>query len=290
MFYVSDGRANQIVVFEKLSWKSKWKALVLSGSTGALSDPAGLLIMPDGRLIIADRGNHRLVVFSKDHLSAVSHSSAGEGIGALKHPTAVALSSDESIYIADTGNRRIVRLNTLEVPAWTAFGSAGRAMNQFVEPTGVAIDTLGRIVIADPGAGRLIRMDNMQGDNWTELILPIAANTARPYSVNQCAEGLLITDAGNSRVLLLTQDANGVDEISVLVDGAIDRSILSPTHAVIVGELLYVADPAGASIAAFKFSLIPPAATLSRRLYGTPGAFSSPPFPRIGGFTVGART
>ena len=287
MLYVADWRSSAIVEIEHFHRESLWRRLAFPWPVSTLSEPAGLAIYPDGRLLIADRGNHRIVVWSRDAVPPTVLTSDTDPIGALWHPGGVAVGPAGSLLIADTGNRRIVHCESLEEPTWSAFGKAGQGPGEFVSPTSVAADAMGRIVIADPGAGRLVRIDGMDGTGWTELTLPESRFLARPYGLTAPLGGILIADPGTRRILLLSTDEEGGDQCTVLIDGTEENTLLqAPTVAIEFDGSLYIADPAGASLALFHPEEDAVHWTLADRLYGELEAFPSPLFPRIGGFTA----
>jgi hypothetical protein len=283
LFFVADWRDNVVVEFDKLSPDASWRPWTPNWSVGSLLQPAGLALFPDGRLIVVDRGHHRLVVFSADRTTASSLAPDGKSIGSLREPTGVCVIADGSVLIADTGNHRIVRCASLDTPSWSAFGTAGSGISQFVAPTGIACDSDERLIIADPGAGQVVRIDAIDGSNWTPITLPAATAPARPYGVSASSLGILIADASTACILLLAE--GGTASATVLIDGTVG-TLISPIAAVeFLGEL-FVADVAGASVARFVADTSD-TWTLVARLSGERGPFSSPRFPRIGGFTIG---
>lgn len=287
LFFVTDERDHVVVEIEKLDPSSPWRTLVPTWPTGSLFQPAGMALADDGRLIIVDRGHHRLVVFSADRLTASVLAPDGDPIGSLWEPTGIAVGADGSIFVADTGNHRLVRCESMDAPAWSAFGTAGAGFGQFVAPTGVATDSSGRIVIADPGAGRVVRIDAMGGSGWLELSLPASTAVARPYGVTAGLCGILIADPGTSRVLLWSTDDANVESVRTVIDGS-DGTLPTPITAVELFGELYVADLVGVSIARFAQDASGDW-KVDARLLGERGPFPSPRFPRIGGFTAGAK-
>jgi len=287
MLYVSDQQRHLVVEFEALTRATTWRESSPSWPAGNLRQPAGIACAPEGRLIVADRGHHRIVVFSPDRAAADVLAPDRDAIGALWQPTGVALGPAGELLIADTGNHRIVRCESLDKPSWSAYGTAGLGEGQFSAPTGVAVDATGRITVADPGAGRVVRLSGMDGADWNEVPLPPSAAQPRPYGIAIKFGGVLIADSGTSRVLLLATDAAGGESVSVLIDGAADGSLIAPVAALEWSDALLVADPAGASIAEFAPPLDGGAWTLLRRLYGQRAPFPSPPFARIGGLMAG---
>jgi DNA-binding beta-propeller fold protein YncE len=98
--YVSDQTANEIVVFDYYgNYLSRFGKEVLN-------QPNGLTWSADGKLYIADSGNHRVVVFNKEQQLIFSWGERGEKIGAFNQPLDVAVFKNQ-IYVLDSGNRRI---------------------------------------------------------------------------------------------------------------------------------------------------------------------------------------
>lgn len=82
-----------------------------------LLEPRGLAISRDGRLYVADCGNHRIQVFRLPDLylqeiwgridPATGRPQAGPGLGEFQEPWDVALNSQGAVFIADRGNSRL---------------------------------------------------------------------------------------------------------------------------------------------------------------------------------------
>jgi sugar lactone lactonase YvrE len=285
-FFVTDCRDHVVVEIEKLDPSSSWRKLFPPWPVGSLLQPAGMVLADDGRLVVVDRGHHRLVVLSADRLTASVLAPDGDPIGSLWEPTGIALSADGSLFVADTGNHRLVRCESIDTPVWSTFGTAGFGSGQFEAPTGVAVDSLGKIVIADPGLGRVVRIDGIDGAGWLEVTLPTSAAVTRPYGVAAGLGGILIADPGASRVLLLSVDSAKAESVTTVIDGS-DGSLPLPVAAVALDGALYVADLVGVSIGHFAQDARDNWKVESR-LLGEPGPFPSPRFSRIGGFIVGS--
>ena len=138
------------------------------GSVGSgvnqFRDPTGLAVTTSGGIVIADRGNDRIVAI--DDLSGgnwQSFGSTGSGNLELRRPSGVAVDAYGRIWIADAGNHRIVRVDDMFGSGWTAYGTAGTptasdpAVGTFRDPTGIRVAAGGAVIIADPGASRVVR-------------------------------------------------------------------------------------------------------------------------------------
>jgi phage tail-like protein len=92
-----------------------------------LRDPGGLLLHSDGRLLVADTGNHRVQVFdlATFQLLAVwgdEPPSPSPDPGRFDRPSALAADASGHVYVVDRGNRRVQRFTAtgqLDAAFWT---------------------------------------------------------------------------------------------------------------------------------------------------------------------------
>ncbi len=122
---------------------------------GQFSLPHNLVVLDDGRVVVCDRENFRLQVFTKD----------GEYIQQihLHRPQAICVGrgDDQSIYVTETrpptvqegvpglGLRiRVLDRNFDEITSFGA-GISGVAPDQFISPHGIAIDSEGSVYVAE---------------------------------------------------------------------------------------------------------------------------------------------
>jgi hypothetical protein len=91
MFFVSDQQHHVVLEMDTLTRATRWRQLSSPWPAGSFLRPAGIVQAPDGRLIMADRGHHRLVVLSADGSEAEVLAPDRDPIGTLWEPTGVAL-------------------------------------------------------------------------------------------------------------------------------------------------------------------------------------------------------
>ncbi len=184
--------------------------------------PSGLTVAADGRVLIADRGNHRLVAHHDGALRTLAGSGA---IGFLDGPAATArfnaprtlrIAGDGTIFVADEGNHRIrvVRGDTVETLAGTGeagFSDGPVATAKLDHPAGISLRPDGGVLVADRGNHR-IRM--VLGGQVTTVAgagqRGYADGTAAfakfdsPASVAFAPDGAVyIADAGNLKIRVL---------------------------------------------------------------------------------------
>ena len=240
MIFVTDQRRAAVLALDSLTFGAAPRWLVPDpGKVGRMKQPSGLACDSAGRVVVADRGNDRVVLVDASTGKTTALDSSDSDIGSLHHPMGVALTDGGELIVADTGNRRIVFATSLEKPAWESFGGPGSTgAGEFDAPTAIYVDAAGRVLVADPGAERLVRFDGHHGWGWTEIPLPSGARSAQPYALGAGDRGVLATDLGNARVLLVDQD----DTVRVLIDGATDRSLIAPVGVSMLGPDIVVAD------------------------------------------------
>jgi len=182
---VADGTDHSVSVFDggafafKIGGRNGSGALPGGGSDGAdgrgalpgqFYGPSGMAFGGDGRLYVADTGNHRVQAFLPSGAFAFEIGCGASGLGGggsggggcgrghadgqLASPSDVAVSPDDRLYVADTGNYRI-QVFSADGDLQSAMGSRGSLGGYFERPAGLSVDGSGRLYVADPGNGRL---------------------------------------------------------------------------------------------------------------------------------------
>jgi DNA-binding beta-propeller fold protein YncE len=113
--------------------------------------PSAVAFGPDGRIYVADAGQHRIHVAEGGRLS--SFGTRGSGRGQLLAPQGIAVDSTGRVYVSDTGNDRIQvfdRKNALRA-VWDRHGLRG--------PLGIAVSDT-RVYVTDSGNARVVVLDH----------------------------------------------------------------------------------------------------------------------------------
>lgn len=138
------------------------------GTSAQLSSPSGVAVRPNGHLVIADTGNHRVREVALD--GTITTIAGGdrpgdEGDGGpaaealLDSPTGVAVFPNGTILVADTGNHRIRQIDQQGIitsvvgtghPGRSGDGGQARAAELHAPEDVVAADD-GSVLIADTG-------------------------------------------------------------------------------------------------------------------------------------------
>ena len=148
----------------------------LSGvNARSLNVPIGSTLLSDGRLVIADAADNRVVVFLPGSTTATQvfgqpnfTTTNGLRIGAntLSAPQAVAVNTSGGTYVADTGNNRVLYYAPGSLTATRVYGqpnfttntanTGGLSATSLSAPTGVAVDSNDTLYIADTTNHRIL--------------------------------------------------------------------------------------------------------------------------------------
>ncbi|HEX7124285.1 MAG TPA: NHL repeat-containing protein, partial [Thermodesulfobacteriota bacterium] len=169
---------------------------------GVLRRPLGVAAAPDGTLLVADTGNHRIVRLAPDGRIVATYGGPGKDPGEFERPSAVAAAPDGTFLVADTGNHRVQRLDPAGRPLST-MGRLGSGPGDLVEPAGIAVAPDGRIAVADTGNHRIVLLAP-DGEPLAVVGRPGrgADGLLRPTGLAYAPDGALwIADTGNHRLV-----------------------------------------------------------------------------------------
>jgi sugar lactone lactonase YvrE len=119
---------------------------------GHFDQPMGIALDPAGRLLVADRNNHRIQVFGRDGDFIRAWGRMGAGPGEFKEPHDVA-ADKEFVYVADTWNQRVQGFDPDGAHIFTFTGQPSLS-----SPRGIAVHEA-RIYVAEAGGGRVTVYD-----------------------------------------------------------------------------------------------------------------------------------
>jgi sugar lactone lactonase YvrE len=231
---------------------------IATGIIGAdeLLMPRNLDVAPDGRIVVADSGNHRIVVFSPEGELLTTWGGFGSEPGLFNEPWGIAVDR-QHVYVADTWNHRVQKF-TYEGELVDIFGQAGTpaegdpGAGLFFGPRSIVLLGDDRILVTDTGNHRLQMFD--QDGNFIRQVGGQGALLGQLYEpVGLAVEpdgDILLADTWNSRVQRFTAELLPIGEWSV--EAWEGESINNKPYLVVDSEnRAYVTDPEGYRVLIF---------------------------------------
>lgn len=189
------------------------------GSTSdEASAPPGLAVDKAGQIYVADRGNHRLLLFSPDGAAIATWSGDTVHQIPFDEPSDVAIDDrNGSVWVIDAGNGWIYRLGMDDQLTAVIDG----AKLQLYNPRGLAISSAGDVFVADTGGGRILHLDqqgnviNAWGQPGKDL------NQFRdPTRLVIQDDELFVADVNNQRIVHYTFDGQLVAAFETAPDSS----------------------------------------------------------------------
>ncbi|CAH2042144.1 unnamed protein product, partial [Iphiclides podalirius] len=161
---------------------------------GQVSRPWGLCVDREGNIIVADRRNNRIQIFSARGEFKTMFGSKGTGPGEFDLPAGITTDSFGRIIVIDKDNHR-VQIFTSSGNFILKFGTFGKECGQFQYPWDVAVNTVCNIVVTDTRNHR-IQLFTSDGTFITKFVFE-AANPAKLLKGPTTPRGVCFTTSGN---------------------------------------------------------------------------------------------
>ena len=162
-----------------------------------LRGPHDLTIDAAGRLLVADSGNDRTLIF---RLAGRKGQWAGVWAGEQASPEGVAAAADGRVYVTNAGLDTVLALEKGRIVKRA--GGRGRGENQYIRPHDIHVDGQGRILVVDPGNNRIQILDRDLG--FRSMLAGKAYGFYEPKYVTHDKDGMVyVADEYNNRVLVL---------------------------------------------------------------------------------------
>lgn len=153
--YVTDSKANKIVVYETATARKTASFGEAGAGDGEFNHPSAIATDRDGNLYVVDAINARIQILSPDGEYLEQLGSAGTAPGQFIRPKDVAFDAKGRVYVTDAAFNN-VQIFTEELQLLTFVGEGGSQPGQFQVPGGIAVrgdefaivDQLGRRVQA----------------------------------------------------------------------------------------------------------------------------------------------
>jgi DNA-binding beta-propeller fold protein YncE len=232
--------------------------------------PRAVDIGPAGRRVIADTGNHRIVVVKAegaeykvfgsfcdlarpDDSGCVDPDGDGpleRGDGQFNEPWGVAVDGEGTIYVADTWNGRIQVFSSEGqfLRKWGYFNTTGGELGDaqaLFGPRGLAIDLEGNLIVADTGNKRIIRF-TPEGELVDQIggggVIAGRFDEPTDVAVDPTDGSILVADSWNRRIQRFDPSLAFLSEFDV--PGWVSREIFhKPAITVDAAGLIYATDP-----------------------------------------------
>ncbi|XP_078663364.1 uncharacterized protein LOC144906692 [Branchiostoma floridae x Branchiostoma belcheri] len=114
------------------------------------TNPYGLAVQRDGRVVVADPDEHSIFLFEADGTLVKQVGGQGKGEGQFDKPYFVCVDKEDNIIVADNHNSRVQAFDR-NLNFRHKFGQFGRQPQDMCAPAGVSADSRGNIVLANIG-------------------------------------------------------------------------------------------------------------------------------------------
>ncbi|MGB0384285.1 MAG: flippase activity-associated protein Agl23 [Ardenticatenaceae bacterium] len=218
--------------------------------TDGFTSPKNVAILPDGKLVVADGGNHRIRIIDREGNLISEFGSFGAEPGQFNEPWGLAVAPDGTIYVADTWNHRIQHLdqegNLLHV--WGGYADTGGELTQeglLWGPRDLAIDQEGNIYVTDTGNKRIQKFDSQGtflaqfGGGGTE-----PGQFSEPVGITVAPNGTIyVADTWNRRIQSFSPDFSPLQQIPVRAWSS--QNILNKPYIAASDDRIWISDPEG---------------------------------------------
>ena len=199
-----DRRLRQSLIFLlllPLAVQAEWRFEMLHASRSPLSNPHDVKLSADARhLFVSDVGNDRVVVLDADTLQPVDQF----GSDVLDGVHDIDFAADGRAYVADTHNGRVAIFDMQGTR-----GDLGAELSErLAGPEGVLVHPNGLVYVAGAWS------NNVVAYRGPEVAFELRGLSA-PHDLELAADGRIwLADAGNDRILLLSESLQIVRELS----------------------------------------------------------------------------
>jgi len=146
-------------------WSGRASWIIGLDGDVALLDPHSAQQLPDGRVMIADTRNHRVVLVDPGNGSSksITEIHAGAIDGGLRLPRYAEIAPDGTLAIADSGNNRVLITDLDFSFLWVLSGVPDSPIPYLCLPRWVHPITRNELIISDHGNHRILHLQRRDG-------------------------------------------------------------------------------------------------------------------------------
>jgi YVTN family beta-propeller protein len=201
-----------------------------------LSSPHDVAFDGEGRLLVADSGNDRTVVF--EVTGPQGHKVAVWG-GEQASPEGVAVAADGRVYVTNAAAHTVLVLRQGRIVR--RLGQHGDAPDRFVRPHDIHVDSRDRVLIVDPGNNR-IQVRDLELRLLRTLKGPGYDFNEPKYVTVDAAGWLYVADEYNNQVKVFDADFRPVATLGDGQAGKGPNRLRKPEGVEVRGDRLWVSD------------------------------------------------
>ena len=210
---------------------------------GELDSPHDLTFDELGRMLVADSGHDRIVIYEVNRLR---FRVVGELSHRLDSPEGVTTAEGQVVYVTNTGNDRISMFKAGQFVK--VVGGSGGSLGRFLRPHDIERGSDGLLYIGDPGNNRI----QIMAADLTPV--GILSKTDKPfrepkYLALDLKNNLYVADQNNNQLRIF--DKSGV-EIAFITEAG-GKSLNNIEGVEVVDERIWVADTYNNRVVLFKW-------------------------------------
>ena len=183
-------------------------------SAGMFNCPWGIAVNEKNEIVVADRDNHRIQVFSSNGTHLRSFGRQGDQQGEFDCPTGIAFHND-NIIVADGCNHR-VQLFSDQGEYLGQFEGQGNLDHQLELPHGLSIDSDGNIIVAD-SYNKLIKIFSNSGQFLRKI--GTTGSFTFPFHCIQQGGQFLVSDSDEHCIKVFNMEGEYLHQFGKKEDG-----------------------------------------------------------------------